>query len=104
MGEAKQRAEAAAKAAAEFNKMINTPMTQDEANDAIARIDMQKAQLGVIRIQLMNQLNNIDLQLAQAEYDRSIVIRRALLKPKADDAGSGAEGGEGGSPDTPEAT
>ena len=104
MGEAKQRAEAAAKAAAEFNKMINTPMTQDEANDAIARIDMQKAQLGVIRIQLMNQLNNIDLQLAQAEYDRSIVIRRALLKPKADGAGNGGEDGASGSPDTPEAT
>lgn len=103
MGEAKQRAEAA-EAAAEFNKMINTPMTQDEANDAITRIDMQKAQLGVIRIQLMSQLNNIDLQLAQAEYDRSIVVRRALLKPEADGAANGGEGGASGSPDTLEAT
>ena len=99
MGEAKKREDAAKAAAAEFNKMINTPMTQDEANEALARVDMQKAQLAVIRVQLMNQLNNIDLQLAQAEYDRSIIIRRALLKTKAGDAD-----GNGGSPDAPEAT
>lgn len=98
MGEAKKREDAAMAAAAEFNKMINTPMTQDEANEALARVDMQKAQLAVIRVQLMNQLNNIDLQLAQAEYDRSIVIRRALLKTKASDAD-----GNGGSSDAPEA-
>ena len=45
MGEAKKREDAAKAAAAEFNKMINTPMTQDEANEALARVDMQKAQL-----------------------------------------------------------
>lgn len=76
MGEAKKREDAAA----DFKKMLETPMTQEDANAAIAQIDMQKAQLGVIRLRLMSQLNQLDLQLAQAEYDRSIVIHRALLK------------------------
>lgn len=79
MDESKKREDVAT----EFKKMLETPMTQEEANAALTQIDVQKAQLGVIRLQLMSQLNQLDLQLAQAEYDRAIVIRRALLKISA---------------------
>lgn len=68
----------------DFDKIIETPMTQEEASDAIARINVQKAQLAVIRVRLAGQLNDVDLQLARAEFERSVVIRRAMLAQTAD--------------------
>ena len=68
----------------DFDKIIETPMTQEEASDAIARINVQKAQLAVIRVRLAGQLNDVDLQLARAEFERSVVIRRAMLAQPAD--------------------
>ncbi len=71
-------------AQADVDKILETPMTQEEASDAIARINVQKAQLAVIRVRLAGQLNDVDLQLARAEFERSVVIRRAMLaQPEA---------------------
>jgi len=82
--ERKAKAEAEArKAQEEFSKLLKTPMTEAEAEDALSRIDMQRAQLGVLRMQIVEQLNRVDAGLAQAEYDRSIVLHRALLGRKA---------------------
>lgn len=87
MGEAKSREEAIKKQQEEFQQMLNTPLDQEEANALIARIDMQKAQLAVIRLQLAEKVTNVEAQIAQAEYDRTIVIHRALLAVKpADEA------------------
>lgn len=68
----------------DLDKILETPMTQEEASDAIARINMQKAQLAVIRVRLAGQLNDVDLQLARAEFERSVVIRRAMLAQTVD--------------------
>jgi len=94
MGEAKSREEAIKKQQEEFQQMLNTPLTQEEANALIARIDMQKAQLAVIRLQLAEKVTNVEAQIAQAEYDRTIVIHRALLAAKPVDESPKATMGE----------
>ena len=58
--------------------IINTPMAEDEARKALAEIDVQMAQLGVMRYKALDQLNQIDEQIARAGLDRTIVLRRAL--------------------------
>lgn len=75
MGEAKQKEEQA-KA---FEKLLATPMTREEADKALAQINMQVAQLGVMRIRALAGLNEIDMQLASAEYEKSIIYRRVLI-------------------------
>lgn len=94
MGEGKSREEAIKKQQEEFQQMLNTPLTQEEANALIARIDMQKAQLAVIRLQLAEKVTNVEAQIAQADYDRTIVIHRALLSAKPADEDSKATMGE----------
>jgi hypothetical protein len=70
----------------ELEKIVETPITQEEAGLLISRIDMQKAQLSVIRLSLAERITSIDAQIAQADYDRSIVVHRALLGSKKGDA------------------
>lgn len=96
MGEAKDRAaeieamkKAQAEAAerqkqmeAEFQKMISTPITDEEARKKLADIDIQMAQLRCIRLRKVAELNEIDNQIQVATLDRNIVIRRTL-NPKA---------------------
>ena len=79
MGEAKKREEEEQKRREEFEKLLNTPMTKQEADDALTRINVQVAQLGVMRMSALHQLNQIDMELAKAEYDKSVIYRRALV-------------------------
>lgn len=82
----RKQQEALRKQQEEFQKMLETPLTQEEANASIAKIDMQKAQLAVVRLSLMERVASIDAQIAQAEYDRTIVIHRAMLPAKKEPA------------------
>lgn len=61
-----------------LREVLDTPLTQDEAQRLLADIDVQQAQLSVVRLRLLDQLNQVDLQLAQSSFDRSIIIRRTL--------------------------
>lgn len=61
-----------------LREALDTPITHDEAQRLLADIDVQQAQLSVLRLRLLDQLNQVDLQLAQASFDRSVIIRRAL--------------------------
>lgn len=85
MGEAKERAavEAAAmkaqqEADAAFKKMIETPLSKEEADRMLADNEIQLAQLRVIRLRKVGELNQIEHQLELATLDRSIIIRRTL--------------------------
>lgn len=78
MGEANNNADAVKKQE-EFLKMLETPLTQEEGSEMISKIDMQKAQLSVVRLNIAERLANIDAQIAQAEYDRTIVVHRVLI-------------------------
>ena len=82
MGEAKNNTDALKKQQEEFLKMLETPLTQEEGSEMISKIDMQKAQLSVVRLNLAERLANIDAQIAQAEYDRTIVVHRVLIGQK----------------------
>lgn len=79
MGEAKDRAESVKKQQEEFLKMLETPLTQEEGSEMISKIDMQKAQLSIVRLNLAERLASVDAQIAQAEYDRTIVVHRVLI-------------------------
>lgn len=88
MGEAKAREEeiaamkaaqeAQAKAEAEFKKLIGTPIAKEDAQKALADNDIQLAQLRVIRLRKIDELNQIDHQIEMANLDRSVIIRRSM--------------------------
>lgn len=90
MGEANDRAEeiaalkaqeeAQAKAEAEFKKLVESPLTKEEAEKKLADNDIQVAQLRVIRLRKLEELNQIDHQIEMANLDRSIVVRRTMNK------------------------
>lgn len=90
MGEANNRAEeiaalkaqeeAQAKAEAEFKKLVESPLTKEEAEKKLADNDIQVAQLRVIRLRKLEELNQIDHQIEMANLDRSIVVRRTMNK------------------------
>lgn len=85
MSEAENNADAIKKQQDEFLKMLETPLTEEEGSDMISRIDMQKAQLSVVRLNIAERLANVDAQIAQAEYDRTIVVHRVLLGKRSAD-------------------
>lgn len=64
-----------------FREMLDSPLAEEDAQKALADIDVQVAQMSCMRLGLLAQLNQLDLQLAQAAFDRSIVIRRTLNRP-----------------------
>lgn len=70
--------EAQANAEAEFKKLIETPISKEEAEKALADNDIQLAQLRVIRLRKIDELNQIDHQIEMAKLDRSIVVRRSM--------------------------
>lgn len=70
--------EAQAKAEVEFKKLIETPISRDEAEKALADNDIQLAQLRVIRLRKIDELNQIDHQIEMAKLDRSVVVRRSM--------------------------
>jgi hypothetical protein len=103
MGEAKNRQEeiaamkaaqeAQAKAEAEFRKLIDTPYgSRAEVDKALADNDVQTAQLRVLRLRKVDELNQIDHQLEMAALDRSIIVRRALNETKPAEAPKGQFG------------
>lgn len=81
MGEAKERAEAMKKAVEEARKVLETPISQEEANKALAEIDIQLAQLGAIRLNKAAEITAIDQQIAKANMDKAIIVRRVLNTP-----------------------
>ena len=78
--EAAQKAaeEAARQQEAEFQKLLATPLDETEAKKLIADNDVKLAQLEVIRVKKLDELNQIDTAIKMAKFDRSIVFRRAL--------------------------
>lgn len=76
MGEAKNNPNAQMKAnpAEALRKLIDTPLTEEEGKLALAEVDVQVKQLNMMKV-------NVDQQLAAAEFDRAIILRRMLNKP-----------------------
>lgn len=77
--------EVQAKAEAEFKKLVETPISKADADKALADNDIQLAQLRVIRLRKIDEINQIDHQIEMANLDRSIVIRRLLNKAEKED-------------------
>lgn len=93
MGEHKQNPNAQAKAegaqqnpAEVMRKMLDTPLTKEEGDKALAEIAVQVNQLRMMR-------SNIDQQLAAADFDRAVVIRRMLNPSAPTDGGTEAPAG-----------
>lgn len=85
---AKNEQAAQEKADAEFDKLLNTPMTKDEAEIALADIDIKKMQLAVIRQKWMAQITQtqlniaaLDEQMLSLDMERAMVFRRTLNTP-----------------------
>lgn len=103
MGEAQARKEEIAamkaaqdaqqKAEAEFRKLIETPLPKEDAQKAAADNDIQLAQLRVLRLRKVEELNQIDHQIELANLDRSVIIRRSMnvAKPQTDTLAGGKE-------------
>lgn len=98
MGEAENSA--AAKSADDQKKsgeglreILDTPIGQDEAQKALAEIGVQVAQLTALRLRKTMEVNNIDQQLAAAEFEKSVIYRRCM-NPAKDGAGAEAKAGE----------
>lgn len=72
--------EVQAKAEAEFKKLVETPISKADADKALADNDIQLAQLRVIRLRKIDEINQIDHQIEMANLDRSIIVRRLLNK------------------------
>ena len=75
-----------------INKLLETPLSKEEAERMYADIDVKRAQLSIIRVKWTAQLNQIQLQLASLdeqlyalELDRAIAFRRTLNKPTTED-------------------
>ena len=99
MGEAKDKEAAQAAADAEFQKMLSTPLSREDAEKELADIDVKKMQLAVVRqkwaaqiTQIQLNLANLDEQALSLDMAKAMVFRRALNKPTASDkAFAGAE-------------
>lgn len=70
--------EAARRQEEEFQKLLESPLDEAEAKKLIADNDVKLAQLEVIRVKKLDELNQIDTAIKMAKFDRSIVFRRAL--------------------------
>ena len=76
---AMKEAEAAQKKAEDaFKKIIETPLSKEEAEKAVADNDIRLAQLRVIRLKKVAELNEVDHAIEMATLDRSVIVRRAL--------------------------
>lgn len=85
--------DAARKQEEEFQKLLDTPLDGAEAKKLIADNDVKLAQLEVVRVRKIDELNRIDAAIKMAKFDRSIVFRRALNQTTAPD-GDGQRKGE----------
>lgn len=80
-------ADAATKADEELRKACEAPMTREEAEKAIAEIDVERCKLSIVRQKWMAQERQIQLNLAALDeqllaldMDRAVVFRRTLNK------------------------
>lgn len=74
----KEAEEAQKKAEDAFKKIIETPLSREEAEKAVADNDIRLAQLRVIRLKKVAELNEVDHAIEMATLDRSVIVRRAL--------------------------
>ena len=74
----KEAEEAQKKAEDAFKKIIETPLSKEEAEKAVADNDIRLAQLRVIRLKKVAELNEVDHAIEMATLDRSVIVRRAL--------------------------
>ena len=74
----KEAEEAQKKAEDAFKKLIETPLSKEEAEKAVADNDIRLAQLRVIRLKKVAELNEVDHAIEMATLDRSVIVRRAL--------------------------
>ena len=72
---------------ARFNKLINTPLTKEDAERDLANNDINRMQLMTVRqkwqtqiTQLQLQISNLDEQLHALEMERAVIFRRTLNK------------------------
>lgn len=70
-----------------FRKEIESPISKEDAEKALADIEIQLAQLAVQRIRVVAQmdqakqmLNSIDGQIGMAQLERQVIYRRTLNK------------------------
>ena len=81
MEERKAEAETEAeRGAKELEKRLATPIGIEEARRELAGIEMQEAQLGLLRAQLLGQLNQIDQRLEAARCARAEIGMRLTVK------------------------
>lgn len=63
-----------------FEEYINTPISKEDAEKAMANIDIQLAQFEVQRVRAVSQVNHIDQQIAMLKHEHQVVFRRTLNK------------------------
>lgn len=61
--------------------ILAKPLTEEEARTLIADIDVQLAQFHAMQIQKNLELDQINAQIAAAQFDKSIIYRRVLNAP-----------------------
>ena len=83
VSEQKAREEADAK----FQELINSPLSKEDAEKALANNDINRMQLMTVRqkwqtqiTQLQLQISNLDEQLHALEMERAVIFRRTLNK------------------------
>ena len=76
-----------AKADAEFQKLIETPLSKEDAEKELSDNDINRMQLMTVRqkwqtqiTQLQLQISSLDEQLHALEMERAVIFRRTLNK------------------------
>lgn len=82
-----QEAESEATAMEQLQKLLNTPLSKEDAEQVFADIDVRRAQLMVVRqkwsaelTQKQLQLAALDEQLYALELDKAVAFKRTLIK------------------------
>ena len=91
----------AAEEAEKIRKLMETPISEDDAKKAIAEISVQLAQLSALRLRKAMEVNMIDQQIATAEFEKSVIYRRCI-NPQGTGTG-GAEAASVGRADNADA-
>ena len=73
-----------------LQETLEKPLTQDEANQMFADLDVEKLRLNVIRQkwltqieQLKMQVSDLDTKLVALELNKAVVFRRTLNGPQS---------------------
>ena len=69
-----------------LEEALKTPITEDEAREAYADIDVERCKLSIIRQkwvaqmqQMQLQINDLDARLIALDLDRAVIFRRSLI-------------------------